>query len=28
VVGKLGFQWVRSGEGGGIQWHDYELRAR
>lgn len=26
VLEKLGFQWVRSGEGGGNQWHEYELR--
>jgi ribosomal-protein-alanine N-acetyltransferase len=26
VVEKLGFVWVRSGEGGGSQWHEYELR--
>lgn len=25
VVEKLGFAWVRSGEGGGNQWHEYEL---
>ena len=27
VIEKLGFQWVRSGEGGGSRWHDYELRS-
>ena len=26
VVEKLGFVWVRSGEGGGSRWHEYELR--
>jgi [ribosomal protein S5]-alanine N-acetyltransferase len=26
VVEKLGFSWVRSGEGGGSSWHEYELR--
>lgn len=26
VIEKLGFTWVRSGEGGGNQWHEYELR--
>ena len=26
VIQKLGFVWVRSGEGGGHSWHDYELR--
>src|SRR5687767_13796974 len=26
VVEKLGFVWVRSGEGGGSCWHEYELR--
>jgi ribosomal-protein-alanine N-acetyltransferase len=26
VIEKLGFTWVRSGEGGGSQWLDYELR--
>lgn len=26
VVEKLGFQWLRSGEGGGSGWHKYELR--
>ena len=26
VIEKLGFNWVRSGEGGGSQWHLYELR--
>jgi ribosomal-protein-alanine N-acetyltransferase len=26
VVEKLGFVWLRSGEGGGNAWHDYELR--
>lgn len=26
VIEKLGFKWVRSGESGGTQWHDYELR--
>jgi [ribosomal protein S5]-alanine N-acetyltransferase len=26
VLVKLGFVWVRSGEGGGNSWHDYELR--
>jgi ribosomal-protein-alanine N-acetyltransferase len=26
VLVKLGFVWVRSGEGGGNAWHDYELR--
>lgn len=26
VVQKLGFTWVRSGEGGGNKWHLYELR--
>lgn len=25
VIEKLGFSWVRSGEDGSIQWHDYEL---
>jgi RimJ/RimL family protein N-acetyltransferase len=25
VIGKLGFTRVRSGEGGGNRWHDYEL---
>lgn len=25
VLQKLGFLWVRSGEGGGNTWHDYEL---
>ena len=25
VIEKLGFTRVRSGEGGGNQWHDYEL---
>jgi ribosomal-protein-alanine N-acetyltransferase len=28
VIEKLGFQWVRSGEGGGSQWHLFELRGR
>jgi ribosomal-protein-alanine N-acetyltransferase len=26
VLVKVGFVWVRSGEGGGSAWHDYELR--
>jgi len=26
VVEKLGFVWVRSGEGGGSLWHEYELK--
>ena len=26
VVEKLGFVWVRSGEGGGNLWHEYEIR--
>jgi len=26
VVEKLGFAWIRSGEGGGSSWHEYELR--
>ena len=26
VIEKLGFVWIRSGEGGGNSWHDYELR--
>jgi RimJ/RimL family protein N-acetyltransferase len=26
VIEKLGFTWVRSGEGGGNRWHEYELR--
>jgi ribosomal-protein-alanine N-acetyltransferase len=26
VIQKLGFVWIRSGEGGGSSWHDYELR--
>jgi [ribosomal protein S5]-alanine N-acetyltransferase len=26
VIEKLGFTWVRSGEGGGSRWHEYELR--
>lgn len=26
VLQKLGFVWVRSGEGGGNRWHAYELR--
>jgi RimJ/RimL family protein N-acetyltransferase len=26
VLQKLGFVWVRSGEGGGNSYHDYELR--
>jgi len=26
VVEKLGFSWVRSGEGDGSSWHEYELR--
>jgi ribosomal-protein-alanine N-acetyltransferase len=26
VLQKLGFVWVRSGEGGGSSYHDYELR--
>ena len=26
VIEKLGFAWVRSGEGGGSSWHEYELR--
>jgi ribosomal-protein-alanine N-acetyltransferase len=26
VIEKLGFTWTRSGEGGGSQWHEYELR--
>ena len=26
VIEKLGFVWVRSGEGGGSHWHQYELR--
>ena len=26
VIEKLGFAWVRSGEGGGNSWHEYELR--
>jgi [ribosomal protein S5]-alanine N-acetyltransferase len=26
VVEKLGFVWVRSGEGGGSLWHEYEIR--
>jgi [ribosomal protein S5]-alanine N-acetyltransferase len=26
VLRKLGFVWLRSGEGGGSAWHDYELR--
>ena len=26
VVEKLGFVWVRSGQGGGNRWHEYELR--
>jgi [ribosomal protein S5]-alanine N-acetyltransferase len=26
VIEKLGFAWVRSGEGGGSSWHLYELR--
>ena len=25
VVEKLGFRWVRSGEGGGNRWHEFEL---
>ncbi len=25
VLEKLGFQWVRSGEGGGSRWHLYEM---
>ena len=25
VIEKLGFQWVRSGEGNGSRWHDFEL---
>ena len=25
VVQKLGFQWLRSGEGGGSRWHLYEI---
>jgi RimJ/RimL family protein N-acetyltransferase len=28
VIEKLGFSWVRSGEGGGSSWHEYELRNR
>jgi ribosomal-protein-alanine N-acetyltransferase len=27
VIQKLGFVWLRSGEGGGNAWHDYELRS-
>jgi len=26
VIEKLGFRWVRSGEGGGSSWHEYEIR--
>ena len=26
VIQKLGFVWIRSGEGGGTSWHLYELR--
>jgi RimJ/RimL family protein N-acetyltransferase len=26
VLQKLGFVWIRSGEGDGNSWHDYELR--
>jgi len=26
VLQKLGFVWIRSGEGGGNSWHEYELR--
>jgi RimJ/RimL family protein N-acetyltransferase len=26
VLAKLGFVWVRGGEGGGNAWHEYELR--
>jgi [ribosomal protein S5]-alanine N-acetyltransferase len=26
VIQKLGFVWIRSGEGGENSWHDYELR--
>ncbi len=26
VIEKLGFNWVRSGEGGGSRWHEFELR--
>lgn len=26
VLQKLGFVWVRSGEGGGSRWHEYQLR--
>jgi RimJ/RimL family protein N-acetyltransferase len=26
VLEKLGFVWIRSGEGGGSSWHEYELR--
>ena len=26
VIEKLGFTWVRSGEGSGSRWHDFELR--
>jgi RimJ/RimL family protein N-acetyltransferase len=26
VIQKLGLVWVRSGEGGGSRWHEYELR--
>jgi RimJ/RimL family protein N-acetyltransferase len=26
VIEKLGFTWIRSGEGGGSRWHEYELR--
>jgi ribosomal-protein-alanine N-acetyltransferase len=26
VIEKLGFSWVRSGEGAGSSWHEYELR--
>lgn len=28
VVEKLGFAWVRSGEGGGSSWHLYEVKKR
>ena len=28
VIEKLGFTWVRSGEGGGNRWHDFEIVAR
>lgn len=26
VIEKLGFDWLRSGEGGGSRWHEFELR--